>query len=135
MKTQITFIFSLVVSLLLVSGCKSEEKQGPLYQKEINSLKQIEQRSENIVNSEDAFNILRDLNQTLKDIREATLAFENYYRNVPENEQQQLENEFINAKNEIDQSLKVISNNIEPYENDERVSNMLDKLHQIMISK
>lgn len=135
MKTQITFIISLLMSLLLLFGCKSDEKQGPLLQKEINSLKQIEQRSENIENSEDAFNILRDLNQTLKDIREGTLTFENDYRAVSENEQQQLETSFINAKNEIDQSLKVISNNIDPYKNDERVSKMLDKLHEIMISK
>ncbi|MGC9343651.1 MAG: hypothetical protein ACP5E3_13185 [Bacteroidales bacterium] len=135
MKTQITFIVSLLISLLLLSGCKSDDKQGPLLQKEINSLKQIELQSENIANSEDAFNILRDLNQTLKDIREGTLTFENDYRAVSENEKQQLETSFINAKNEIDQSLKVISNNIDPYKNDERVSKMLDKLHEIMISK
>ncbi len=135
MKTQITFITSLLLSLLLLSGCQSEKKQGPLLQEEINTLKQIEQRSENIENSEDAFNVLRDLNQTLKDIREGTLTLENEYRTVPENEKQQLESEFKIAKNEIDQSLKVISNNIEPYKENERVSKMLDKLNEIMISK
>lgn len=135
MKTQITYITSLLLSLLLFSGCQSEKKQGPLLQEEINTLKQIEQRSENIENPEDAFNVLRDLNQSLKDIRDEILTLENKYRMVSENEKQQLESEFINAKSEIDQSLNVISNNVEPYKGDERVSKMLEKLNQIMISK
>src|SRR6056297_3014225 len=105
MKTQITFITSLLLSLLLFSGCQSEEKQGPLLQEEVTTMKQIEQRSENIENSEDAFNVLRDLNQTLKDIRNEILTLEMKYRTVSENEKQQLENDFVSAKTEIDQSL------------------------------
>ena len=135
MKTQIIFITSLLLSLLLFSGCQSEKKKGPLLQEEINTLEQIEQRSENIGNPEDAFNVLRDLNKTLKDIREGILTMENEYRTVPENEKEQLESEFKSAKNEIDQSLKTISNNIAPYKEDDRVSKMLEKLNDIMISK
>ncbi|MFW5821603.1 MAG: hypothetical protein ACOCWA_09945 [Bacteroidota bacterium] len=135
MKIQILSLPSLLLSFLLFSGCKSEEKQGAFLQEEVNALNQIEQQSENIQNSEDAFIVLRGLNQTLKDIREGTLTLDNEYHMVPENEKQQLEIEFKNAKNEIDQSLNVISNNIEPYKDDERVAQMLDKLNEIMISK
>ncbi len=135
MKTQITLITSLLLSLLFFSGCQSEKKQGPLLQEELKAMKQIEQRSENIQNSEDAFIVLRDLNQTLKDIREGILTLENEYRAVSENEKQQIESEFNIVNSEINQSLNVISNNIEPYKEDERVSKMLVKLNEIMISK
>lgn len=135
MKTQIKIITGLVLSLLLFSGCQSEKKQGPLLQKELEAMKQIEQQSENIQNSEEAFTVLRDLNQTLKDIREATLSLENDYRTGSESKKQQLEREFNNANSEIDHSLSVISNNIDPFKEDERVSKMLVKLNEIMISK
>jgi hypothetical protein len=135
MKIQISIISALIFSLLMFSGCKSDEENGPLLQSEINDLKQIEQRSENIQTSEDAFTVLRDLNQTLKDIREGTLSMENEYITVSESEKQKLESEFKKAQNEIDQSLKVISSNIQPYTNDQKVSKMLDKLNEIMISK
>jgi len=136
MKTQITFITSLLVSILLFSGCQSEnEQQGALLQKEVKSIQQIEERSTNIDNPEEAFVLMRELNQTMKDIRDQILSMEQKYRTVSESEKKQLESEFSKANTQIDQSLKVISGNIEPYKKDERVSKMLDKLNEIMISK
>jgi len=136
MKTQITFIASLLVSILLFSGCQSEnEQQGALLQKEVKSIQQIEERSTNIDNPEEAFVLMRELNQTMKDIRDQILSMEQKYRTVSESEKKQLESEFSKANTQIDQSLKVISGNIEPYKKDERVSKMLDKLNEIMISK
>jgi ribosomal protein S20 len=135
MKTKITFITFLLLSSLLFSGCQSKKKQGQLLQEEVNAMKQIELRSENIENSEDAFIVMRDLNKTLQDIREAILTLEKDYHAASENEKQQLESKFKSANSEIDQSLNVISNNIESYKGDERVSKMLDKLKEIMISK
>jgi hypothetical protein len=136
MKTRISFIASLLVSILLFSACQSEDKQqGPMLQEEVRSIEQIEERSANINNPEEAFVLMRDLNQTLKDIRNQILSVEQKYRTVSESEKQQLESEFKNANKQIDQSLKVISSNIEPYKEDERVSKMLQKLNEIMISK
>ena len=136
MKTQMTFIASLLVSLLLFSGCQSEEEQqGATLQEEVKSIQQIEERSTNIDNPEEAFVLMRELNQTMKDIRDQILSMEQKYRTVSGSEKQQLKSEFNKANTQIDESLKVISQNIEPYEDDERVSKMLDKLNEIMISK
>jgi len=135
MKTQILFLKSLIISLLLFSGCQSEENQAAFLHEEVKTLKEIEQRSGRIENSENAFTVLRDLNQTLGDIRDEILSMEVTYREVSENEKQQLESEFNTAQSEIDRSLKVISTNIEPYKTDKRVSKMLVKLDEIMISK
>ena len=136
MKTQMTFIASLLVSLLLFSGCQSEEEQqGAMLQEEVKSIQQIEERSANVSNPEEAFVLMRDLNQTMKDIRNQILSVEQKYRTVSESEKQQLESEFKKANTQIDQSLEVISSNIEPYKEEERVSKMLEKLNEIMISK
>jgi len=136
MKTRITFIASLLVSILLLSACQSEdEQQGPMLQEEVKSIQQIEERSANVSNPEEAFVLMRDLNQTMKDIRNQILSVEQKYRTVSESEKQQLESEFKKANTQIDQSLEVISSNIEPYKEEERVSKMLEKLNEIMISK
>lgn len=136
MKTRITFIASLLVSILLFSACQSEdEQQGPMLQEEVKSIQQIEERSANVSNPEEAFVLMRDLNQTMKDIRNQILSVEEKYRTVSESEKQQLESEFKKANTQIDQSLEVISSNIEPYKEEERVSKMLEKLNEIMISK
>jgi len=136
MKTRITIIASLLVSILLFSGCQSEdEQQGAMLQEEIKTIQQIEERSANIDNPEDAFVLMRDLNQTMKDIRDQILSVEQKYRKASESEKQQLKSEFQEANTQIDQSLKVISGNINPYKDDERVSKMLEKLNEIMISK
>jgi hypothetical protein len=136
MKTRITIIASLLVSILLFSGCQSEdEQQGTMLQEEIKTIQQIEERSANIDNPEDAFILMRDLNQTMKDIRDQILSVEEKYRMASESEKQQLKSEFQEANTQIDQSLKVISGNINPYKEDERVSKMLEKLNEIMISK
>lgn len=134
MKSQITIIASLLLSLLFFSGCQSETTPEDL-QEDVKTIKEIEKRSENIENKEDAFEILRDLNQSLKSIRDKILELEMKYRDASENERKQIEKEFNTANTEIDQSLKVISKNTEPYKEEEEVSKMLDKLNEIMISK
>jgi outer membrane murein-binding lipoprotein Lpp len=136
MKTRITFIASLLVTILMFSGCQSEDKQqGAMFQEEVKTIQQIEERSADISNAEEAFVLMRELNQNMKDIRDQILSMEQKYRKASESEKQKLKSEFQQANTQIDQSLKVISGNIEPYKEDKRVSKMLDKLNEIMISK
>ena len=101
MKNQIIVTASFILSLIVFSGCKSES--GPLnLQEEVRVLKEIEMRSTNIENKNDAFNVLRDLNLNIKDIRNKILDMEERYREASENEKVQIEKEFEQANNEID---------------------------------
>ncbi len=134
MKNQIIITASLLLSLFFFPGCKSDTSPADL-REEVEVLKEIEKRSENIQSENDAFNVLRDLNQTIKDIRDKILQMEEQYREVSENEKMQMEDEFGQANREIDRSLGVISNNTKPYKDNEDVSKMLDKLNEILISK
>ena len=106
-----------------------------MFQEEVKTIQQIEERSADISNAEEAFVLMRELNQNMKDIRDQILSMEQKYRKASESEKQKLKSEFQEANTQIDQSLNVISGNIEPYKEDKRVSKMLDKLNEIMISK
>ncbi len=134
MKTQIIITASFLLSLIFFPGCKPENSPVNL-QEEVRVLKEIEERSENIENKNDAFNVLRDLNQTVKDIRDKILQMEERYREASGNEKAQIEKEFEQANKEIDRSLGIISKNTEPYKDIEEVSKMLEKLHELLISK
>lgn len=134
MKNQIIITASLLLSLIFISGCKSDSSPANL-QEEVKVLKEIEKRSENIENKNDAFNVLRDLNQTVKDIRNKILKMEERYREASESEKAQIEKEFEQANKDIDRSLGIISENTDPYKDIEEVSKMLDKLNEVLISK
>ena len=134
MKSQIIITATLLLSLLFFKGCKSETSPADL-QEEVKVLKEIEKRSENIDSKNDAFNVLRDLNQTVKDIRDKILQMEERYREASESEKAQIEKTFEQANKEIDGSLGIISKNTEPYKDIEEVSKMLEKLNEILISK
>lgn len=134
MKNQIIITASLLLSLIFFSGCKSESAPANL-QEEVKVLKEIEKRSENIENKNDAFNVLRDLNLTVEDIRNNILQMEERYREASENEKAQIEKEFEQANKEIDRLLGIISENTEPYKDIEEVSKMLEKLNEVLISK
>lgn len=134
MKTRLTFITSLLLSLLLFSGCHSESTSEGL-EDEVKEIQRLEEQSKNIENTEDAFELTRNLNQNMKSIRDKILDMEIKYREASQAEKGKMENKFKEANAKIDESLKVISENIEPYKDKEQVSRMLDKLNEILISK
>ena len=134
MKTRITIITSVFLSLLLFSGCQSESTSDGL-QEEVKEIQRLEEESGNIENNEDAFELMRNLNQTMKDVRDKILEMEANYRKATENERKEMESEFEKANAQINESLKVISENVEPYKDEEQVSQMLNKLQEVMISK
>lgn len=134
MKTRLTIITSIFLSLLLFSGCQSESTPEDL-QEDVKEIKHLETQSENIENKEDAFELMRNLNQAMKSVRDKILEMESNYRTASESKKKEMESEFEKANAEIDESLKVISKNVEPYKEEEEVAKMLDKLQEVMISK
>lgn len=128
-----------------MTGCGSETPMQDLRNasKEIDK---IEQQSENVQNTEEAFTVLRDLNGAMKDVREAALGLDDEYKNMKvggeefrkakeSQEFKQKMAEFEKVNSEIDSSLAVISKNLEPYKDDEEVKKMLEKLQTLLISR
>ena len=134
MKTRLTIITSIFLSLLLFSGCQSESTTENL-QEEVKEIKRLEKQSKNIENKDAAFELMRNLNQTMKSVRDKILEMESNYRKASENRKQVMESEFEKANAEINESLKIISKNVEPYKDEKQVSQMLNKLQEVMISK
>ena len=134
MKTRLTIITSIFLSLLLFSGCQSESTTENL-QEEVKEIKRLEKQSKNIENKDAAFELMRNLNQTMKSVRDKILEMESNYRTASENRKQEMESEFEKANAEINESLKIISKNVEPYKDEKQVSQMLNKLQEVMISK
>lgn len=137
MKTHIiTVITSLLVGALIFSGCgKSEDTEPENLTEDVKALQELEKSSENIDNKDDAFTLMRELNQTMKGIRDKLLSMDANYRTATEEEKDKMEKEFEEANKEIDKSLKTIRENIKPYEENEEVSKMIQKLNEILISK
>lgn len=145
MKARIILISTLLAGMLFMTGCGSETPMQDLRNasKEIDK---IEQQSENVQNTEEAFTVLRDLNGAMKDVREAALGLDDEYKNMKvggeefrkakeSQEFKQKMAEFEKVNSEIDSSLAVISKNLEPYKDDEEVKKMLEKLQTLLISR
>ena len=128
-----------------MTGCGSENPMQNLKDaaKEIDK---IEQQSENVQNTDQAFTTLRDLNNAMKDVREAVLALDNKYKNMKvggeefkkakqsEDFKKTME-EFEKVNSDINASLATISENLDPYKKDEEVKKMLTKLQSLLISR
>ena len=145
MKIRLIVISSLLASILLMGGCGSETPMKDLKDAS-NEIDKIEQQSENIQNKEEAFTVLRDLNSEMKNVREAVLALDNKYINMkPDSEEfekvkqsEEFKNtmeEFEKINSDINSSLAVISENIEPYKDNEEVKKMIEKLQSLLISR
>ena len=128
-----------------MAGCGSENPMQQLKDaaKEINN---IEERTENVQNKEEAFTILRDLNDAMKDVREAALSLDAEYSNMKVGSEefqkakesadfQNKMEEFSKINADIDSSLATISENLDPYKKDEEVKKMLQKLQSLLISR
>jgi Rad3-related DNA helicase len=145
MKARLTVISSLLAITLFMVSCGSKNPMQDLRDaaKEIDK---IEKQSENVQNKEQAFTVLRDLNNAMKDVREAVLALDNKYNKMsPKGEEfkkvKQSEDfkktmqEFEKINSEIDSSLAAISENLDPYKDDEEVKKMITKLQSLLISR
>lgn len=128
-----------------MSGCGSETPMQDLRDasKEIDKL---EEKSKNLKNKEEAFTLLRDLNNAMKDVREAALTLDSEYKNMKAGGEEiqkakqsegfkKTMKEFSKINADIDSSLAVISKNMEPYKEDEEVKKMLNKLQTLLISR
>ncbi|MFP4047305.1 MAG: hypothetical protein ACLFT4_06050 [Bacteroidales bacterium] len=136
MKSRILIIItSLLVGALIFSGCKSEDTTPENLDEDVKALQELEKSSENLENTDDAFTLMRELNQTMKGIRDKLLSMDANYNTANEEEKKKMEKEFEDANKEIDKSLKTIRENIKPYEEEEEVSKMIQKLNEILISK
>lgn len=134
MKTRLIIITGFLLSIFLLGGCGSENAPEDL-KSDVKEIKKLEKKSENLSSPEETFALLRDLNNAMKGVRDKTLALDKKYRNASEAEQQKMVNEFEQIQKEIDNSLGVIRENIKPYEDDEQVSDMIQKLEEMLISK
>jgi len=145
MKARYIIISSLLVGMIFMAGCGSENPMQQLKDaaKEINN---IEERTENVQNKEEAFTILRDLNDAMKDVREAALSLDAEYSNMKVGSEefkkakesadfQNKMEEFSKINADIDSSLATISENLDPYKEDEEVKKMLQKLQSLLISR
>lgn len=145
MKARIILISTLLAGMIFMAGCGSETPMQDLKDasKEINK---IEKRSKDLKNKEEAFTLLRDLNNEMKDVREAALSLDSKYKNMKAGSEefkkakqsedfQKTMEEFSKINSEIDSSLAVISKNLDPYKEDEEVKKMLSKLQSLLISR
>ena len=145
MKARLIVISSLLVSMFLMASCGSETPMQDM-RDAAKEIQKIEEKSKSVDNKEDAFTTLRDLNNAMKDVREAALALDNEYKNMKagseefkkakqsEDFQNKME-EFKKINSEINSSLAVISKNLDPYKKDEEVKKMLSKLQSLLISR
>lgn len=134
MKTRLIIITGFLLSIFLLGGCGSEKAPEDL-KTDVKEIQKLEKQSEDLSSADEAFTLLRNLNQTMKTVRDKILELDKNYRNASEAKKKEMENEFQEVNKEIDKSLKVIRKNIKPYEDDEQVSNMIDKLESMLISK
>ena len=145
MKSRLIIISSLLVSMFFIAGCGSETPMQDL-KDAAKQIDKIEQQSENAQTKEEAFTVLRDLNDAMKDVREAVLTLDGKYKDMrvggeefkkakqSEDFKQTME-EFNQINSDIDASLAAISQNLEPYKDDKEVKKMLEKLQSLLISR
>jgi DNA repair exonuclease SbcCD ATPase subunit len=145
MKIRILFITATIVSLTALTSC-NKEGSDPIedIKNSITEINKIKERSNNISDELGAFEVLRDLNQEMTNVRNASLALDEQYADVKRKDEDTLADdpeftkkmeEFEQSLNEIDQALQVIKENIKPYEDKEEVEKMIVKLNHIMIMK
>ncbi|MEA3449291.1 MAG: hypothetical protein U9Q98_12720 [Bacteroidota bacterium] len=145
MKIRILFITATIVSLTALTSC-NKEASDPIedIKNSTTEINKIEERSNNINDKIGAFEVLRDLNQEMKNVRNVSLALDEQYANVKRKEEDTLADnpeftkkmeEFEQCLNDIDKSLQVIRENVKPYEDKEEVVKMIKKLNHIMITK
>lgn len=145
MKIRILFITATIVSLIALTSC-NKEASDPIedIKNSTTEINKIEERSNNINDKIGAFEVLRDLNQEMKNVRNVSLALDEQYANVKRKEEDTLADnpeftkkmeEFEQCLNDIDKSLQVIRENVKPYEDKEEVVKMIKKLNHIMITK
>ncbi|MCF8304009.1 MAG: hypothetical protein K9I94_12095 [Bacteroidales bacterium] len=134
MKARLIIITSIVLSVFLITGCGGKKTVEDLEQ-EAKNLETLAERSQNIDNADEAFKLLRDLNQTMKDVRGIILAMDATYRDASDSKKQEMTGEFEKVNNQIDKSLNTISENVEPFEDEEEVQKMLKKLEDLLISR
>jgi len=134
MKTRLIIITGFLLSVFLLAGCGSEKAPEDL-KSDVKAIQKLEKQSENLNSAEEAFTLLRNLNQAMKSVRDKVLALDTRYRTASEAEKQKMVNEFEEVNKEIDKSLATIRENIKPYEDDPQVKNMIDKLEGMLISR
>ena len=134
MKTRLIIITGFLLSIFLLGGCGSEKAPEDL-KTDVKEIQKLEKQSEDLSSADEAFTLLRNLNQAMKSVRDKILELDKKYRNASEAEKKKMVDNFTEINKEIDKSLKVIRKNIKPYEDDEQVSNMIDKLEGMLISK
>jgi|GEM_PF-905619 chromosome segregation ATPase len=146
MKIRILVISSLVFSFLLFSGCGSDAPADHMADLEgaTKNIRNLADDSEDVSSAEEAFTLLRNLNQEIKGVRDAVLSIDTEYANLSKAEFEARQNtpefrermaRFENAMDDMDQSLQTIKSNVDPYKSDEQVSQMYDKLETILISR
>ncbi|MCF8332428.1 MAG: hypothetical protein K9H84_08255 [Bacteroidales bacterium] len=144
MKTRLFLISSLILGLLMFSGCGSDSNPMDDLKEASKEIDNIEERSNDLNSPEEAFKILRELNQVMKDVRGAVMSLDFEYKDMSKEDfeahkqsaefkQKMAEFEKVNA--DIDKSLATISKNVEPYKEDKQVKDMLEKLEDILISR
>lgn len=130
----------------MFSGCGSDATPMDQLKEASKEIDNIEERSADLNSPEEAFKLLRELNQVMKDVRGAVMGLDKEYTDMKpgseefnkiqqsaEFKQKMAEFEKVNA--EIDNSLATISKNVEPYKEDKQVEDMLKKLEDILISR
>ena len=146
MKKRLFLISSLFLGLLIFSGCGSDTTPMEDLKTASKEIDKIEKRSENVSSTDEAFQLMRDLNQEIKDVRGAVMALDAEYTDMKpgseefekvtqteEYKQKVAEFEKVNAQ--IDSSLATISKNMEPYKDKEQVDQMIQKLQDLLISR
>ncbi|MFO8086176.1 MAG: hypothetical protein R6T91_00030 [Bacteroidales bacterium] len=144
MKTRLLFISTVILGITLFSACSTDTTPMDQLKDAAVEIDKIEERSADISSAEEAFIVLRDFNQVMKDVRNAVMAMDAEYKDMSKEEFAEYKesaefqtkmDEFKTVNNDIDDSMKTISENVDPYKEDKQVEDMLKKLEDILITR
>lgn len=138
MKARYSIIISLLIGIFLITGCADEKPQKAIetLNEELKEIDKLVERSENIENENDAFTLVRDLNKSMKDVRDAVLSMDSEYAELKnESQREKVKAQFAEANKKLDEKLQKISKNVEPFKDKPRVKQIMGKFHEVLISK
>ncbi|MGM0612127.1 MAG: hypothetical protein ACQESM_01320 [Bacteroidota bacterium] len=152
MKSRMLILSTVIISMFFLAGCGEESNPMQDLEGVSKNINKIEEKSEQIDNAEEAFTVLQNLNDELKNLRDASMSLDDKHRDVnptkakregiDEDEQIKQSDDFERdmqkfdkITDDINSSLKVISENVKPYKDDPEVKKMMGKVETIMITK
>ena len=132
---KLNTIILLVIAAFLTSCSGKTESTEKKLNKNIAAIESLAEKSENLKNAEEAFQILREFNVKMKDVKGNVISLESKYLKASGEEKAEIEKTFNNANQRIEKATSTIYASVEPYRSDENVKQMLKKIQTVLITQ